>query len=189
MRLAVFISGGGTNLQALIEGERDHLFRSKIVLVLSSNPNAYGIKRGRNAGIPTFISKNEEKILDLCNYYKVEGIVLAGYLQIVTNTLLIPYKNKIINIHPSLLPKYGGLGMYGMKVHEKVFENKERYSGATVHMVTEEVDGGKMILQEAIDISNCKNPKEIQEKVLTVEHNIFPKGIKIWEASNETCID
>ncbi len=179
--IAVFVSGGGTNLQSLIDAQREERFNSKIKLVVSSNPNAYAIERAERAGVDAVVCTDEQMIIEQLEKYEIELIVLAGYLKILQKDLLAKYSNRIINIHPSLLPKYGGKGMHGMHVHEAIFAAGEKISGATVHFVNEVVDGGKIILQEPIDISDCRSPKEIQEKVLTIEHQILPRAVKILE--------
>lgn len=186
MRLAVFISGGGTNLQALLDGERDGKFQSKIVLAVSDRKDAYGLVRAEKRGVPVFVSRDQREIVKALEAREVEGICLAGYLSILGPELLTRYKGRILNIHPSLLPKYGGMGMYGIHVHEAVFAQGEKESGATVHLVTEVVDGGEIILQKKIDISDCDSPEEIQKKVLTVEHEIYPEAVKRWEENHET---
>lgn len=178
MNLAVFISGGGSNLKALIEAEKEEYFRSKIKLVVS-NKDAPGLAHAQNAGIETFVSKDQEEILKKLEQKNIDLIVLAGYLPRIGNILIDNYR--IINIHPSLLPKYGGKGCYGIHVHEKVFEAKEEVSGVTVHWVNEKLDDGATIIQSQVDIKDCKNPEEIAVKVLKVEHEILKKAIKKLE--------
>lgn len=178
MNLAVFISGGGSNLKALIEAEKEKYFRSKIKLVVS-NKDAPGLNHAGDAGIESFISKDEEEIFKKLKEKDIDLIVLAGYLPRIGNILIDHYR--IINIHPSLLPKYGGKGCYGIHVHEKVFEAKEEISGVTVHWVNEKLDNGTIIIQNQVDIKDCKNPEEIAVKVLKVEHEILKKAIKKLE--------
>lgn len=178
MNLAVFISGGGSNLKALIEAEKEAYFSSKIKLVVS-NKEAGGLDHAKKAGIETFVSKNEEEILLKLKEKQIDLIVLAGYLPKVGKTLIEEYR--IINIHPSLLPKYGGKGCYGIHVHEKVFEAGEEVSGITVHWVNEKLDDGATIIQRQVDIKDCKNPQEIAKKVLAEEHVILKNAIKLLE--------
>ncbi len=180
-KIAVFVSGGGTNLQALIDAQKENFFQSELCLVLSNREDAYGLVRARENHIPAFTMKEEEEILQLLREHEIDLIVLAGYLKILGKKLLKTYENRIINIHPSLLPKHGGKGMYGLRVHQDVFACGEIESGATVHFVNEEVDGGKILLQEKIDITDCKTPEEIQQKVLKIEHDILKRAIKKLE--------
>lgn len=175
MNLAIFISGSGSNFKALIEAEKNQYFKSKIKIVVS-NKEAFGLNYAIDSNIETFVSKNEEEILKKLNEKKIDLIVLAGYLPKVSRILIDKYK--IINIHPSLLPKYGGKGCYGIHVHQKVFKNKEVVSGVTVHWVNENLDDGDIIMQKMVDISECENPQQIQSKILKVEHIILKETIK-----------
>lgn len=177
MRIAVFISGTGTNLKSLIDAQKNNEFNSTIELVIS-NKDAKGLFHGLNANIPSIVVKNDEEILEKLQEYNIDFIVLAGYLKRVSETILNNYENKIINIHPSLLPKYGGKNFYGMKVHKAVFENKDEVSGVTVHYVDENLDSGAIILQREVSIVDCKSPIEIKDKVLEVEHILLKEAIK-----------
>ena len=163
MNLAVFISGGGSNFKALIDAQNSGYFNSQIKFVVS-NKNAPGLKYAK------------ENNIDL--------IVLAGYLVKISKKILDEFT--VINIHPSLLPKYGGKGFYGMNVHNAVFENKEKVSGVTVHFVNEKLDDGDIILQKQVDISHCKNADEISQEVLKVEHKTLKEVIRILE--EEECV-
>ncbi|MGP1405612.1 phosphoribosylglycinamide formyltransferase [Filifactor alocis] len=183
-RIAVFVSGGGTNLQSLLDAEQDKFFQSKICLVISNREDAYALERAKNYNVPAFVLKSENEILDKLSEYDIDTIVLAGYLRILGTTLLKEYQDRIINIHPSLLPKYGGKGMYGLNVHRAVFEHKEKESGATVHFVNETVDGGKILIQESISIEGAVSPEEIQKIVLDVEHRILKEAILKLEEEN-----
>lgn len=178
MNLAVFISGSGSNLKALIDAEEQQFFKSQIKLVVS-NKDAPGLKYARDKSIPYIISKDDDEILTKLNKYKIDMIVLAGYLPKISKKLIDSYK--IINIHPSLLPKYGGKGFYGMNVHRSVFENKEKVSGVTIHYVNEKLDDGAVIFQEEINIENCKSAEEISKKVLDLEHKCLKRVIKTME--------
>lgn len=177
MRIAVFISGTGTNLKALIDAQKNNEFESEIKLIIS-NRNAKGLFHGYNADIPSFVVKSDEEILKKLKEYNIDFIVLAGYLKQVGPVILNEYEGRIINIHPSLLPKYGGKSFYGLKVHEAVFENNEKTSGVTVHYVDENLDSGSIILQKEVDITDCKSPVEIRDKVLEVEHITLKEAIK-----------
>ena len=182
VRIAVFVSGGGTNLQSLIDYQNENkLTNGKIVLVVSNKKDAYGLERARKNNIKTLYTRQEEKIINALKENEVDLIVLAGYLAIISENLINMYENKIINIHPSLIPSFCGPGYYGIHVHNEAFNRGVKVSGATVHFVSKIVDGGPIILQEAINISDCKSPEEIQQKVLlNVEHSILPKAVKLY---------
>lgn len=180
LRIAVFISGGGTNLQALIDARSEGYFQADLALVVSSNDEAYGITRAQEAGIPTLV-EGQGSLMEALAENKVNFIVLAGYLKIIQEDLLKAYQGRIINIHPSLLPAYGGMGMYGIRVHEAVFKNKEDYSGATVHLVNQEVDGGQVLVQIKTRLGQAKSPEDIQAQVLKAEHLALKLAIKLIE--------
>ena len=181
LRIAVLVSGSGSNLQALIESQNNKFFSSRIEIVISDNSASYSLERAQEAGIETRVINNDNDLLDILIDRKIDLLVLAGYLKIISTEVIKKYQNMIINIHPSLLPKYGGKGMYGMHVHRAVYKSGETESGATVHKVTDVVDGGDIIIQEKIDITDCASAEDIQKKVLTVEHGILKKAIKIME--------
>ena len=179
--IAVFVSGGGTNLQSLIDAINEGYMDAEIALVISSKENAYGLERARIANIKAEYIKDQSLILSRLEEEGIDLIVLAGYLSIISEELINKYQNKIINIHPSLIPSFSGPGYYGLRVHKKVFERGVKVSGATVHFVSSEVDGGPIILQRAIDISDCKSPEEIQEKILiNIEHKILKEAVKLF---------
>lgn len=181
VRIAVLVSGGGTNLQALIDAVNNKEINGEIVLVVSNRKKAYGLERARNHNILAEHIKDEDLLIKRLQEEKIDLIVLAGYLAIVSDKLIDIYKNKIINIHPSLIPSFCGPGFYGIHVHEHAFKRGVKISGATVHFVSNVVDGGPIILQEAIDISDCKSPEEIQEKILlNIEHKIIVKAVKLY---------
>lgn len=181
VKIAVFISGSGTNLQSLIDAQNDSQFNGKIKLVISNRKKAYGLERAKNAGIKALCIKDEKVLLNVLQEEKIDLIVLAGYLAIISDELIKHYKNKIINIHPSLIPSFCGEGYYGIHVHEHAYKRGVKVSGATVHFVSNEVDGGPIILQRSIDISDCNSPEEIQEKILyNVEHKILVDAVKLY---------
>ena len=180
-RIAVLISGGGTNLQSLIDNVKSGYINGEIALVVSNRANAYGLVRANNANIKAEVIKDEEKLIERLQDEKIDLIVLAGYLAIISDKLINLYKNKIMNIHPSLIPSLCGPGYYGIHVHNKAFSSGVKVSGATVHFVSNVVDGGPIILQKAIDISSCNSPEEIQEKILlNVEHKLLPEAVKLY---------
>ena len=181
VKIAVFVSGGGTNLQSLIDAINDGYMNAEIALVISNKENAYGLERARKANIKAEYIKDQSLILTRLKEEGIDLIVLAGYLAIISDELINEYKNRIINIHPSLIPSFSGPGYYGLRVHKKVLERGVKVSGATVHFVSSEVDGGPIILQRAIDISDCKTPEEIQEKILiNIEHKILKEAVKLF---------
>ncbi len=181
VKIAVLISGSGTNLQSLIDACQNNEIKGKIELVVSNRKKAYGLERAQNANIKTLWTKDEDVLLKALEEEKIELIVLAGYLAIVTDKLIDKYPNRIINIHPSLIPSFCGPGYYGIHVHEEVFKRGVKVSGATVHFVSNVVDGGPIILQKAIDISDCRTPEEIQEKILlNVEHKLIVEAVRLY---------
>ena len=181
VRIAVFVSGGGTNLQSLIDAVERKEINGEIKLVISNRMKAYGLERARLHNIKAECIKEQNIIIQRLKEEEIDLIVLAGYLAIISEELVSLYKDRIINIHPSLIPSFCGPGMYGIHVHEKAFERGVKVSGATVHFVNEEVDGGPIILQRAIDISDCKSPEEIQEKILlNIEHKLLPEAVKLY---------
>lgn len=181
VKIAVFVSGGGTNLQALIDAAKKKQINGEIVLVVSNRMKAYGLERARLAGIDALCLKDEDLIIEELQKREVDLIVLAGYLAIVSDKLVKLYENKIINIHPSLIPAFCGPGYYGIHVHNAAFKRGVKVAGATVHFVSSEVDGGPIILQEAIDVSDCDSAESMQEKILlNVEHKILVKAVKLY---------
>lgn len=189
MNLAVFVSGGGTNLQAIIDAVNyGEIPNSKIELIIADR-NCYAIERASTNNIKHFVfnrkEKNSDDVVSLLQEHKISHIVLAGYLSIVDNTICKLWENKIINIHPSLLPKYGGKGMYGEHVHKAVIENQEMVSGATVHFVTEGIDDGGIILQKEIAVEVNETASSLQQKVLKIEHEILIESLKILYAKEK----
>lgn len=181
VNIAVFVSGGGTNLQSIIDACLENKINGQIKLVISNRKKAYGLERARLAGIKAVWTKDEDEIISLLEEEQIDLIVLAGYLAIVSENLINKYQNKIINIHPSLIPSFCGPGYYGIHVHEEVYKRGVKVSGATVHFVSKVVDGGPIVLQQAIDISDCKSPEEIQEKILNnIEHNLLVKAVQLY---------
>lgn len=191
-RIGVLISGGGTNLQALIDAEKSGIIKSgTIVCVCSNSASAYGLTRAKNAGIPTkVIRKNadcggdiDEFSRQICVYMKemqVDVIVLAGFLAIFSGELLREYADRIINIHPSLVPSFCGKGMYGLKVHEAALDYGVKVTGATTHLVNEIVDGGKIIMQKAVYIEDGDTPEILQRRVMEqAEWIILPQSVEM----------
>ena len=181
VNITVFVSGSGTNLQAIIDACKENQINGSIKLVVSNRRKAYGLERARLAGIKAEWIKDEDIIIRRLEEEQIDLIILAGYLAIVSEKLISKYENKIINIHPSLIPSFCGEGFYGIHVHEACFKRGCKVSGATVHFVSAVVDGGPIILQRSIDISDCSSPEEIQEKILlNIEHKILVEAVKLY---------
>lgn len=187
LRIAVLVSGSGSNLQSIIDAVENHTLTSQIVSVISNKEDAFGLERAKTHHIPAyFINPKEEgydeKLLARLQEDQVDLVVLAGYLKIVDANLIKAYRGRIINIHPSLLPKFGGKGYYGIRVHEAVLAAGESESGATVHFVDEGVDTGKTILQKTVPVYETDTPQLLQQRVLhEVEHKILVEAIKKLE--------
>ena len=175
INIAVLVSGGGTNLQALIDAQGKVLQHGKIKLVISSKPDVYALQRAEQAGIEhcviakrDYVTQEEfsNAILQQLQTYQIDMIVLAGYLSILDETIIRAYPNRIINIHPSLIPSFCGKGYYGLKVHEAALAYGVKVTGATVHIVNEIPDGGKILLQKAVDILPFDTPETLQQRVM-----------------------
>ncbi len=190
LRVLVCVSGGGTNLQAIIDAEKaGNLGDTKIVRVISNNPGAYALERAKAAGIEGVCvsSKEYEKreefhkaLLAAINEAKPDLIVLAGFLVVIPKEVISTYRNRIINIHPSLIPSFCGTGYYGLKVHEAALERGVKITGATVHFVDEGTDTGPIILQKAVEVKEGDTPKELQLRVMQeAEWVILPAAIKL----------
>ena len=184
-RIAVLASGGGTNLQSIIDSIDNGYLNCTIEMVIGSKENIYALERAKVKGIKTYVvSKKDygdrtcDKILELLNG-KVDLIVLAGYLSILEGNILKVFKDRIINIHPSLIPSFCGPKMYGIKVHDAVIKSGVKYTGCTVHFVNEEVDGGAIILQEVVPVYFDDTKEELQKRVLEKEHILLPKAIDL----------
>ena len=184
-KIAVLVSGGGTDLQSVIDAVENKYIDGKIEMVIGSKDNIYALERAKKHNIDTFVvsrkeygEKSSDKILELTKG-KVDLIVLAGFLAILDGEILKEFDNKIINIHPSLIPSFCGPGMYGLKVHEAVIKSGVRFSGCTVHFVNSEVDGGAILLQEAVPVYFEDDAETLQKRILEKEHIILPKAIKL----------
>ena len=188
--IAVLVSGGGTNLQALIDAQNAGIIKSgKISLVVSSNPTAYALTRAENAGIDTcVVSKKEcaskeefeEKIISALEAANTDIIVLAGFMCILSENFTKKYADRIINVHPSLIPSFCGAGFYGLHVHEAALAYGVKVTGATVHFVNEIPDGGKIILQKAVNILEGDTPEVLQKRVMEqAEWIILPKACEL----------
>lgn len=189
LNIAVFISGGGTNLQAIIDAVKENKINGKIKLVFSNRKNAYGLVRAQNESIDTFYlnRKNffsneeyDEAILEELNKKNIDLIVLAGYLNILSSKLISKYSNRIINIHPSLIPSFCGDGYYGENVHKAVIKSGVKFTGATTHFVDENVDTGAIILQDVVPVFINDDFETVAKRVLEIEHEILVKTVKAF---------
>lgn len=189
VRIGVLISGGGTNLQALIDNIEKGFINGEIVVVISDKKGAYGIERAKKHGIRAIeIDKREfdvkdafmKAIINELENNDVELVVLAGFLSILSQDFIDRYRNRIMNIHPSLIPAFCGKGYYGQRVHKAVLEYGAKVSGATVHFVDEGADTGPIILQEAVKVEDDDTPESLAARVLNVEHKLLPQAVKLY---------
>jgi phosphoribosylglycinamide formyltransferase-1 len=180
-KIILFASGGGSNAEQIMQ-YFDGKQQVEVSAVLTNNQNAGVIERAKSYNVPTHIFTREElnegKVLQIVNEINPDLIVLAGFLLKFPSDIIAAYPHKVINIHPALLPKYGGKGMYGIHVHRAVLENKEKESGITIHFVDDNYDEGNIIYQHAIAVEECISPEEVALKVLSLEHEHFPRIIE-----------
>ena len=191
VRIAVLVSGGGTNLQALIDAQsRGELKNGRIAAVLSSRPDAYALERAARAGIPGYVvarkdfASNREMtvaLVDKLRELNIGLVVLAGFLHILTEEMVRAYPNAILNVHPALIPSFSGAGCYGLHVHEQALAYGVKVTGATVHFVNEEPDGGPIVLQKAVDIRDGDTPETLQRRVMEqAEWVILPQAVSLF---------
>lgn len=188
-KIAVMFSGGGTDFQSLIDGQAAGKFDGKIVVAVTSNSAAYGIERAKKAGIDCFVFRKadyadeiarDREVLKVFEERGVELIILAGYLGIISKPLLDRYMGSIVNIHPALLPKFGGKGMFGLNVHKAVIAAGEKKSGATVHYVDGGTDTGEIILQRSLDVLPGDTPESLQKRILDeIEHPLLVEAVAL----------
>jgi formyltetrahydrofolate-dependent phosphoribosylglycinamide formyltransferase len=184
-RLAVLVSGRGTNLQAILDATRDPDYPAEVVVVVSDRPDAYALERARRAGVPAHVvrwSKDPEdfgrRLLQVLQAYGVEWVCLAGFLRILDPQFVERYRGRILNIHPSLLPAFGGRGMYGERVHQAVLASGARESGCTVHFVTAEVDAGPVVAQARVPVLPTDTVETLAARVAEQEHRLYPEAIR-----------
>ena len=188
-RIAVLVSGGGTNLQALIDAQHSGIINSgEIVLVISSQPSAYALERAKNAGIDSALAYKKElgsheafesRIRALLDEYKIDLIVLAGFMSILSESFTSAYPKRILNVHPSLIPSFCGEGFYGLRVHEAALAYGVKVTGATVHFVNEIPDGGEIVMQKAVEIEDGDTPEVLQRRVMErAEWKILPAAVE-----------
>lgn len=189
IRIAVLVSGNGTNLQALINAQKNKVIKNgKIELVISNNSNAFALKRAEKSKIPfEIISKKEckkieefeRKLKEILKSYKIELIVLAGFMSVLSKNFVKDYTKRIINIHPSLIPSFCGKNFYGIKVHEEAIKRGVKITGATTHFVNEIIDGGEIIMQKAVKVLNNDTAEKLQKRVMeSAEWIILPKTVE-----------
>ena len=186
MNIAVFASGRGSNFQAILKAIDDGRLPARVSLLLSNNSNAGALDLARSRNIPAIHlnqkqcsseGQYEERLLELLTRYDVDLIALAGYMKRIPATVIDRFRNRILNIHPALLPAFGGAGMYGIHVHEAVLASGARTTGATVHLVDEEYDRGPIVMQQTVEVMNNDTPETLAARVLLIEHEIYPKAI------------
>jgi len=187
-RIAVFASGGGSNFQALVDAARDDTLHAEIVLCVSDRPGAGVLERAALAEIPSTVIRPQDfhdeteyvsRLVAMLESYRVQFIALAGYLKKIPPDLVRHYRHRMANIHPALLPSFGGKGMYGRRVHEAVLEHGVRWTGVTVHLVDEEYDAGPIILQEPVPVYSADSVDELAARVLRVEHRLYPRAMSL----------
>ena len=180
-RIAVMVSGGGTNLQALIDAQKSGIIHSgKIELVISNREDAYALERAKRNGIPVLVAKQEEEMIRGLEEAEIDLVVLAGFLKILSPAFIRRFENRIINIHPALIPSFCGKGAYGLHVHEMALDYGVKVTGATVHFVNEVPDGGKIILQKAVEVREGDTPEVLQRRVMEqAEWIILPKATEM----------
>jgi phosphoribosylglycinamide formyltransferase-1 len=186
LKIGVLISGSGTNLQSIIDSIERGYINAEISVVISNKENAFGLERAKKHNINAvyinqrhYDGKINDAIYDVLKNNQVDIVVLAGYLKILSHKLIENYKNRIINIHPSLIPSFCGKGYYGIKVHEAAIDYGVKLSGATVHFVDEGADTGPIILQETVKVDYNDTAESLQKKVLKLEHELLPLAVKL----------
>ena len=185
-KVAIFASGSGSNAEQIIQFSLRKDASFEVGLIVSNNKDAYVLSRAKNNSIPSVVCSkaqlNSNQFINTLNQHTIDAVVLAGFLLLIPDNLIRAYPNKIVNIHPSLLPKYGGKGMYGSNIHQAVHTNNESFSGMTIHLVNEKYDDGKILYQAVMPLENEDTPTTIASKVLTLEHAYYARVINEWLA-------
>jgi len=192
-RLVILASGSGSNAEAILNYFKGHS-EIEVALVMSNNPQAYVLERAKKFDIPFKVFdraefNRDETMMKWLNEEKITHIVLAGFLWLIPDFLIRAYPHKIINIHPALLPKFGGKGMYGIKVHEAVKLAGEKETGITIHVVNEKYDDGEILFQNTCAVEEADSPTEIARKVVLLEHAAYPKVIEKWILDNRSALN
>ena len=189
MNIAVFASGRGSNVEAILNAIQRGTLPARVVVLVSNKSGAGAIELARAHGIPAvhlsqqqFPGEEEyvERLLSVLSEHRADFIALAGYLKKIPSRVTERFRNRIVNIHPALLPKFGGHGMYGIHVHEAVLKAGEKISGATVHIVDEEYDRGAIVMQKAVNIAPGETPETLAARVLTIEHELYPEALRAF---------
>ena len=189
MRLAVFASGGGSNLGAILDAVSAGTLRAEVALVVTDRPGIGALDRAARRGIPTFTlapadcadgAAFGEALLDVLYAHNVNFVALAGYLKMIPAAVVRAYRYRIVNVHPSLLPAFGGPGMYGRRVHAAALDHGVRWSGATVHLVDEDYDTGPIVLQQPVPVEPGDTPETLAARVLAVEHQLYPEALALF---------
>ena len=190
-RIAVLVSGGGTNLQALIDAQgRGEIIGGEITAVISSDPTAFALERAKKAGIPGYVISRKDystsqamtmALVEKLKNLNIDLVVLAGFMTILTSEIVQAFPNAILNIHPALIPAFSGPGCYGLHVHEKAIEYGVKLSGATVHFVSEECDGGPIVLQKSVDVLPDDTPEVLQKRIMEqCEWKLLPQAVSLF---------
>ena len=180
LNIGVLISGGGSNLQAIIDDCEKGEINGNIKVVISNKEDAFGLERAKKHNIRAVCEKDEDKVIKILKEENIDLVVLAGYLKIISPKFVSEFENKIMNIHPSLIPSFCGDGFYGERVHQAVIDYGAKVSGATVHFVNEEADAGPIIMQDTVKVMIDDDAKTLAKRVLEVEHTILPKCVKLF---------
>lgn len=192
LRLAVFASGGGSNFQAILDAIDQRTLAAKLVVCVSDRSGAGALDRARRHDVPTAVldpsaTDHEAALLDVLDAHGADFIALAGYLRKIPSGVVDRFRQRMTNIHPTLLPAFGGRGMYGMNVHRAVVEYGARWSGATVHLVDETYDTGPIVLQEPVPVYPDDTPETLSKRVLAVEHRLYPEALRLFAEGRVRC--
>jgi phosphoribosylglycinamide formyltransferase-1 len=188
LRIGALVSGGGTNLQSIIDSSERGEIDGDVVVVISNIPDAFALERARKHGIPAFAfphkdmtrEQHEQEIISCLEQHEVDLVCLAGYLRVLTPVLINKYAGRMMNTHPALLPSFGGKGMHGLNVHQAVLDYGCKVSGCTIHFVSLDVDGGPIILQKAVPVMEEDTAESLQERILKEEHKLFPRAVQLF---------
>ena len=180
LNIGVLISGGGSNLQAIIDDCESKKINGNIKVVISNREDAFGLERAKKHNIRSVFEKDEDEVIKILTEENIDLVVLAGYLKIISPKFVSEFENKIMNIHPALIPSFCGDGFYGEKVHQAVIDYGAKVSGATVHFVNEKADAGPIIMQDTVKVMDDDDAKTLAKRVLEVEHTILPRCVKLF---------
>lgn len=180
LNIGVLISGGGSNLQAIIDDCESKKINGNIKVVISNREDAFGLERAKKHNIRSVFEKDEDEVIKILKAENIDLVVLAGYLKIISPKFVSEFENRIMNIHPALIPSFCGDGFYGEKVHQAVIDYGAKVSGATVHFVNEKADAGPIIMQDTVKVMDDDDAKTLAKRVLEVEHTILPRCVKLF---------